>query len=214
MGARIQNEEAFPKGQAFRDQLARVAADRHSPEAAALYKVLFDFTKNRVRRLASRARLSSAEQEEVVGDVLLMLMRGSLASFRGGSLPELLGFVRTITDRAAWKVVRRRDKEREAMESADLDDMRSWTGAPPGPVDAVEMDVDSPLPEKDRDYLRQLLRAGTKANLARKVGVSRAAVTQRVRRIVDKVKAMEPAHRLAHEAWLEREARVAAALEE
>ncbi|MCA9567322.1 MAG: sigma-70 family RNA polymerase sigma factor [Myxococcales bacterium] len=198
----------------FREQLARVTANRHSPEAAALYKVLFDYSSQRVHRIAHRSRLSTTEQEEVVGDVLLMLMKGSLASFRGGSLPELLGFVRTITDRACWRVVRRRQKEREALEEADIDDMRAWTAAPPEPADAMDLEVESPLEEKDQEYLLQLLRAGTKAELARQTGVSRAAVTQRVRRILTRVESLDTGQRYAHEVWLERQARVAVALDD
>jgi DNA-directed RNA polymerase specialized sigma24 family protein len=202
------------EGDAFRERLALVAANRHSPEAAALYKLLFDYCSKRVVRISHRSRLSTSEQDEVVGDVLLMLMKGSLASFRGGSLPELLAFVRTITDRATWKVVRSRERERAAMEEADLDDMRSWTGAAPSPADALDLDVDSPLEPKDQQYLLDLLRAGTKAELARRCGVSRAAVTQRVRRILARVEALEPGAQLAHEVWLEHQARVAVSMDD
>lgn len=202
------------EGDAFREQLARVVADRHSLEASALYHRLFEYTRKRVIRISYRSRLSTCEQDEVVGDVLLMLMKGSLASFRGGSLPELLGFVRTITDRATWKVVRRRERERAAMEAADLEDMKSWTGAAPQPADHLDFGVDSPLESKDQQYLLDLLRAGTKAGLARKFGVSRAAVTQRVRRILTRVDALETGGRQAHEAWLNRQARIAVSLDE
>jgi hypothetical protein len=202
------------EGDAFREQLALVAANRHSPEAAALYKVLFDYCSKRVVRISHRSRLSTSEQEEVVGDVLLMLMKGSLASFRGGSLPELLGFVRTITDRATWKVVRGRERERKAMESADLTDMESWTGAAPAAADMLDLGAESPLAEKDKEYLLNLLRAGTKAAFARKTGVSRAAVTQRVARILSRVAALDAQQQLSHEVWLNRQARVAVSLED
>lgn len=195
----------------FRDQLARVVADRHSAEAAAFYKVLFDYATRRVQRISHRSRLSVGEQEEVVGDVLVMLMRGSLASFRGDSLPELFAFVRTITDRATWRVVRRHERERSAMEEADLEDMERWTGAAPRSPDRLDLDVESPLPEKDRVYLQQLLASGTKAELARRSGVSRAAVTQRVKRILAKVEQLPAQQRFAHQVWLENQARVAAA---
>lgn len=197
------------EGAAFRDRLSRVIADRHSPEAAAFYKVLFDYSTQRVQRISHRSRLSASEQEEVVGDVLLMLMRGSLSTFRGGSLPELLGFVRTITDRATWRVVRGRERERAAMELADADDMERWTGSGPTSPTTLDLHVESPLPEKDRAYLVQLLRSGTKAELARRTGVSRAAVTQRVKRILKRVEGLDPQQRFAHETWLENQARVA-----
>lgn len=202
------------EGDAFREQLARVVADRHSPEAAALYHQLFEYARKRVIRISHRSKLSTSEQEEVVGDVLLMLMKGSLASFRGGSLPELFGFVRTITDRATWKVVRGRERERAAMEAADLEDMKSWTGAAPKAADLLDLGVDSPLDAKDQQYLTDLLRAGTKAELARKFGVSRAAVTQRVRRILTRVETLDMGGRQAHEAWLNRQARIAVSLDD
>lgn len=199
---------------AFRDQLQRIAANRHSPEAAALYKVLFDYTNGRIRRISPRLRLSTCEQEEIVGEVLLQLMMGGLASFRGNSLPELLGFVRTITDRFAWKRVRSRDRERVALDSAGVDGMDSWTGqAPASPAD-VELHVDSPLEDKDQSYLLDLFRAGSKAEYARRAGVSRAAVTQRVQRIKDRIADLAPGERMAHEVWVGHSARAIAAFEE
>lgn len=199
---------------AFRDQLARVAANRHSPEAAALYKVLFDYVERRVRRVSASARLSPGEQEEVVGDVLLQLMKGSLASFRGGSLPELLGFVRTITDRAAWRVVRSRERERRALEEAGTDGMERWTAPAPAGADQVEVVGETPLSEVDQAYLLDLLRAGSKAEYARRAGVSRAAVTQRVKRISDRLAALGARERESHDVWLEQAATAVLAVED
>ena len=207
-------ERDWGSDEAFRSQLQRIAANRHSPESAALYKVLFDYTNGRLRRIAARLRLSSCEQEEVVGEVLLQLMMGGLASFRGGSLPELLGFVRTITDRSAWKRVRLRDRERVALDTAGVDGMDAWTGQAPASPSDVEIHVDSPLDEKDQAYLLDLFRAGTKAEYARRAGVSRAAVTQRVQRIKDRIATLEPGERMAHEVWVGRTARAVAAFEE
>lgn len=192
----------LPVGEEFREQLRRVAANRHGPEAAALYRVLFDYVQRRTRRTAGTARLSASEQEEVVGDVLLQLMQGSLVSFRGGSLPELLGFVRTITDRAVWRVVRGRERERVALEEAGVDGMDRWTAAAPPSSDAVEVVGETPLPAADQAYLIDLLRAGTKAEYARRAGVSRAAVTQRVKRISERLLALGAGERMAHEVWL------------
>ncbi|MCB9674062.1 MAG: hypothetical protein H6737_03040 [Alphaproteobacteria bacterium] len=204
----------MPTGDAFRDQLARIACNRHSPEAAALYRVLFDYVQKRVRRTAASARLQVSEQEEIVGEVLLQLMKGSLASFRGGSLPELLGFVRTISDRAVWRVVRSHERERNALETAGMDGMERWTGEPPKTADSVEVLGESPLEEKDQQYLLELLRAGSKAEYARRAGVSRAAVTQRVKRIRDRIESLTRGEQLAHEVWLEQQARAVAAFED
>ena len=198
-------------GDAFRHQLSVVAANRHSAEAAGLYRVLFDYASQRVGRLAQRTRISPTQREEVVGDVLLSLMKGSLASFRGGSLPELLAFVRTITDRTTWKVLKRARRERELAHTDDQELVQRWHGQAPGSPGDVELDIDSPLPEADQEYLISLLRAGTKAKLARATGVSRAAVTQRVTRILQRVADLHASERMAHEAWLENAARAAVA---
>lgn len=210
----LETERDWGSGEAFRSALRRIACNRHSPEAAALYKVLFDYTTGRTRRISPRLRLSPCEQEELVGEVLLQLMKGGLATFRGGSLPELLAFVRTITDRLAWKRVRRRDRERNALDTAGVDGMEAWTGEGPKAPNEIELDVESPLSEKDRDYLLDLLRAGTKAEYARRAGVSRAAVTQRVQRIKARIAELEPQQRMAHEVWLTRTARAVTAYEE
>lgn len=209
-----ESERDWGSGDEFRMALRRIAANRHAPEAAALYKVLFDYTTGRIRRISPRLRLSSCEQEEIVGEVLLQLMKGGLATFRGGSLPELLAFVRTITDRLAWKRVRRRDRERNALDTAGVDGMDAWTGESPRPPNEVELDVESPLSEKDQNYLYDLLRAGSKAEYARRSNVSRAAVTQRVQRIMARIAELEPQQRMAHEVWLTHTARAVAAYEE
>ena len=71
------------------------------------------------------------------------------------------------------------------------------------PVKAeAERVAESPLSEADQAYLRQLLAAGSKAELARRAGVSRAAVTQRVQRIRRRVAELAPRERSSHEVWL------------
>ena len=127
----------------------------------------------------------------------------------GFGLPELLGFVRTITDRTAWKLIRRSQREQALSETKDVELARSWQGQPPLAPNSIELDIESPLPETDQHYLIALLRAGSKAKLARQTGVSRAAVTQRVKRILKRVDGLDPGKRMAHEAWLEREVRSA-----
>ena len=179
-------------------------SDRHAPEARALFEVLMRYIHNRVRH-ATRSRvgrISAAEKEELVSDVLLQLMRGSLAAFRGETLPELLGFVRTITDRTVWRALRSSD--RDQIVTYELDDERV-ASSELGPD--AEFVGDSPLPDTDQAYLMQLLQAGSKAEFARRSGVSRAAVTQRVQRIRTRVAALAANDRMAHEVWLKQSAR-------
>lgn len=192
----------------IRRQLRLLLADRRSPEARALFEVLTRYAHKRVAMVSRHCggALSEAEQEEAVGEVLLQLMQGSLAAFRGDSLPELLGFVRTIADRTTWRVVRRRDRER-ALIHADAELVEDWNAAMPRPDAHLETVPDSPLPEADQAYLVDLLRAGSKAELARRAGVSRAAVTQRVQRIRGRIDELAPHARMAHEVWLSQAAR-------
>ena len=71
--------------------LRRCIADRRSPEAAALFQVLMQYAHRRtlvVSRHCGNA-LTASEQEEVVADVLLQLMQGALAAFRGDSVVKL-----------------------------------------------------------------------------------------------------------------------------
>ncbi len=190
----------------FQNSLRRILADRHSPEAAALFQSLLEFTHNRVRRLSRgrcRGLLTESEAEEVLGEVLYQLMRGGLARFRGESMPELLGFVRTTTDRTAWRIAERNLRERDAVATFATEQNENWTpSAARRAEDSVDFEANSPLPKHDRTYLTELLRAGSKAELARQAGVSRAAVTQRVRRIRDRIDSMSRRDRQSHEAWI------------
>lgn len=198
-----------PEGADLRTQLESLTSDRHSQEAKALFEVLCRYAHRRVGVVSRHCgnALSETEQEEVVGEVLLQLMQGSLAAFRGETLPELLGFVRTIADRTSWRAIRRRDREKTAIhEDGDL--LEDWSASMPRPDAHIEVRSDTPLPESDRVYLEELLRAGSKAELARRSGVSRAAVTQRVQRIQNRVAELSHHERLSHEAWLLQTARV------
>ncbi len=194
----------------FQNTLRGLLANRHGPETRALFLTLSKYVEGRVRWFG-RARASDlfgdAELEELVGEVMLQLMAGSLAQFRGESLPELLGFVRTITDRCTWRAARRRIDERVAMEREVAETPHptaSWRQD-----DRVLMDVEVPLEEKDRQYLEELFAAGSKAEYARQAGVSRAAVTKRVDRIRARIDAMPVPDRQTTEAWLQHAARVA-----
>lgn len=192
----------------LRRQLRLLVCDRHSAEARALFEVLTRYAHRRVGVVNRHCgyALSEGELEEVVGEVLLQLMQSSLAAFRGETLPELLGFVRTITDRTAWRSIRRRDRERSLLQ-ADGDLVEDWTANLPRPDAHLETVPDSPLPEADQAYLRELLLAGSKAEFARRSGVSRAAVTQRVQRIRSRVAELAPMARMAHDVWMNQAAR-------
>jgi hypothetical protein len=165
---------AFDEGVDVRRQLRLLLANRRSPEARALFDRLTRYTHRRVALVSRQASgsLSPTEQEEVVAEVLLQLMQGSLAAFRGETVPELLGFVRL-----------------------------------PAPDAQSERVARSPLTESDQAYLIELLQAGSKAELARRAGVSRAAVTQRVQRIHSRVRELATQDRIQHEVWLEQAAR-------
>ncbi len=199
----------------LRQQLALLISDRHSPEAKALFEVLCRYAHRRVAVVSRHCgnALSESEQEEAVGEVLLQLMQGSLATFRGQTLPELLGFVRTIADRTSWRIIRRRDREKNALQH-DGDLIEDWTAPPIRPDAHVEIRSETPLPDNDRQYLVELLRAGSKAEFARRAGVSRAAVTQRVQRIQTRVAELSNGQRATHEAWLYQTARAVVESEE
>jgi DNA-directed RNA polymerase specialized sigma24 family protein len=186
-------------------------ANRRSPEAAALFQTLMRYIHKRVKSVSRSCgrRLATTQQEEVVSEVMLQLMRGSLARFRGDSLAELLGFVRTVTDRCTWRTVRRHERDRATIAEVVAEGEYVLVTRPPGPADKIEFDIDSPLPAADQTYLQNLLAAGSKAELARRSGVSRAAVTQRIQRIRARVSEMAMEDRHAHDAWMKSEARVA-----
>jgi DNA-directed RNA polymerase specialized sigma24 family protein len=186
-------------------------ADRHSAESKAMFELLMRYTHRRVIAVsrACGAALSDAEQEELVGEVIVALLQGALAGFRGAMLPELMAFVRTIADRTTWRTIRSRERERRTAIAAAHEAPERYSAQIPRPDQHFEWVPDSPLPEADQGYLLQLLEAGSKAELARRAGVSRAAVTQRVQRIVARVALLAGTERAAHEVWLEQRARQA-----
>ncbi len=200
---------AFDEGVDVRRQLRLLLANRRSPEARALFDRLTRYTHRRVALVSRQASgsLSPTEQEEVVAEVLLQLMQGSLAAFRGETVPELLGFVRTIADRTTWRTIRRRDRERSLLQTEAVDLVEDWNARLPAPDAQSERVARSPLTESDQAYLIELLQAGSKAELARRAGVSRAAVTQRVQRIHSRVRELATQDRIQHEVWLEQAAR-------
>jgi DNA-directed RNA polymerase specialized sigma24 family protein len=202
------NTEPIAPG-AFRRQLRHLLANRGSPEAAAMFQTLMKYIHKRVVIISRRCggRLTPVRREEIVADVLLQLMEGSLARFRGDSLPELLGFVRVIADRCTWRVVQKTERERRALSGVGSEDIRDWNHKPAAPDQHLEVVGETPLSEGDQEYLKSLLRAGSKAEFARMAGVSRAAVTQRVQRIRARIEALATPERMAHEAWINQAAR-------
>lgn len=192
-----------------RKHLRLLLANRRSVEARELFELITRYTHRRVGNVNRHCgvALSPSEQEEVVADALLQLLQGSLATFRGKTVPELLGFVRTIADRTTWRTIRRRDRERALLQTEATSLVEEWNARLPAPDVFGERDMDSPLSDADQQYLEKLLRAGSKAELARRAGVSRAAVTQRVQRIRGRVSELSANLRMQHEVWLSQAAR-------
>jgi len=193
-----------PSRKSIRPQVEALAANRLCPESRALYTTL---AKAIHRRVEWRAHthysdlLSKTDSEEITADVLLQLISGSLVQFRGHSMGELIAYVRSISDRSLWRFARRRLRERDALAGHAGDAVRAWSAHLPSPEQALAWDPSPFLNEKDTNYLRNLLDAGSRAELARTSGVSRAAVTQRVQRIRARIDALPSAQRDATERW-------------
>lgn len=200
--------DIFEEGDLQR-RLRLLIADRHSADAARFFQLLMVYVHRRTAAVSRRCGngLTQSEQEEVVADVILQLMQGALPSFRGQTVPELYAFVRTIADRTTWRVIRRKEREADTLKGEGAEVVEGWMASVPRPDARAERVPDSPLPEKDQAYLIELLKAGSKAELARQAGVSRAAVTQRVQRIRLKVAQLGAQERMAHDVWLSRAAR-------
>ena len=76
-----------------------------------------------------------------------------------------------------------------------------WNGSTSSPDAGVELSQTNPLNPQDTAYLEELFSAGSQAGLARRTGVSRAAVTQRIQRIRARIQAMGPDKQLEVEVW-------------
>lgn len=192
----------------LRDQIRQLTADRRSPEARALYATLAKYVERRTWRVVRHAAsdlLPPSEVEEVVADVLLQLVTGALLQFRGETIGELMAFVRTVTDRRLWRVIKKRVKDKRMIEALQPRD--SSREATLRPDELVCIVPDPPLSQEDEAYLTALLQAGSKAELARKRSLSRAAVTQRVQRIQKRIQKLDPGDRMAVQTWLEHTAR-------
>ncbi len=194
----------------LQQSLRGILANRHTPEARAFYEKLLGYIERRSRliwRSCYHDLLSQAEVEEAVSDVLKRLMCGALARFRGETLNELFGFVRTITDRCVWRLAQKKLREREALEGEGREHAEGWYGTIRHPEALVEVIPEVPLEEPDRVFLKLLLEAESKVEYSRRHGVSRAAVTQRVQRIRSRIAKLEPEQRRTVDAWLHQQAR-------
>ena len=196
--------EAGWEAAAFADALCALQTDCHSESAGRLLKRLDRFIRGRVHwvgRSRYRDLLSEAALEDVISDVLFQIMSGALLQFRGHTLSELLGFSRTIADRNVWRAARRRIRERETLIAMEQD-IHGWTARSPRPDHTLIAIPQTPLCEADAGYLLSLIEAGSHANLARSLGVSRAAVTQRIQRIRGRIARLPPTEQETAESWL------------
>ena len=185
-------------------QLQDLLADRHTQESRALFELLLKYVNRRVRSAAwrcCRGVFGESELDEIVSDVLLQLMTSALARFRGETTGEMLAFVRTVADRSLWRAARKVQRERKAIH-ADERAIRAWNAEIASPEALVRLVPDSPLSDTDEEYLRGLLAAGSKVAYARETGVSRAAVTQRVKRIQTRIAKLADGEQMAVDAWL------------
>ncbi|MBN1334336.1 MAG: hypothetical protein JXB39_00085 [Deltaproteobacteria bacterium] len=191
----------------MRDQIHALLTDRRSPEARAFLLMVLRYVEHRVGVLRGRRYgdlLGPVDAEEIVAEVGMKLVNGALARFRGNDLPELLAYVRTITDRCTGRLARRHLREHRASQDL-LDTSAAHAGSLPRPD--AEIEVLCPFTERDQAYLLALLEAGSRAEYARLQGQSRAAVTRMVQRIRDRIEALSADQRMAAQVWLEQQAR-------
>lgn len=194
----------------FQHSLRLLLADRDTPETRAFYEKLLGYIDRRahmVWRSCYRDLLSEAQVEEAVAEVLKRLITGALASFRGETINELFGFVRTITDRCVWRLAQKAIREREVLEGDGGEAALGWFGTVRHPEEIVEVIPEVSLSETDQGFLVALLEAESKVEYSRRHGVSRAAVTQRVQRIRRRIERLEPQERHTVDAWLSMQAR-------
>lgn len=131
--------------------------------------------------------LTSEEADEAAAEAVDQLLHRALAGFRGGSPAELYGFARVVASRTVSRIARHRSRDRSSLamlrvwEHADL-----LVGAAPPPSCSAPAAL--PLSDADRSYLESLFAVrGSKAELARQLGVGRSAVTRMVQRIMTRI---------------------------
>jgi hypothetical protein len=190
----------------IRPALEQLLANRQTSEAKSLYMTLARYAHRRVENVSRRRYndvLANPDREELVGEVLFQLMSGALARFQGHSVGELLAFVRTISDRLVGHAAHRRIRERNALAGELGDTVRGWIGQDPAPDEAILLIPECPLSQEDAEYLTALFASGSRADMARQNGVSRAAVTQRIGRIRTRIESLPNMQRSAARAWVE-----------
>ena len=190
----------------IREALDQLLCNRHTPEARGLYLTLARYAHRRVEK-TSRRRFSDvlapADREELTADVLLQLMSGALARFKGETVAELLAFVRTICDRLVAHAAFKRIRERDTLAGDVGDQVRQWTSTEGRPDELVRLEPGCPLSQDDAVYLEALFASGSRADLARDRGISRAAVTQRIARIKSRIDNLSSFEQSAAKAWIE-----------
>jgi hypothetical protein len=190
----------------IRIALDQLLANRHTGEARALYTTLARYAHRRVENIARRRYsdvLAAPDREELVAEVLYQLVSGALARFQGHTTGELLAFVRTISDRHVNHAAHKRIRERNTLAGEVGDTVRGWISREPSPEEIVRLDVDCPLSDEDALYLTALFVSGSRADLARDKGISRAAVTQRITRIKTRIDALPNRKQSDAKVWIE-----------
>ncbi len=190
----------------IRPALNQLLANRHTGEAKALYTTLARYAHRRVENTARRRYsdvLAPPDREDLVAEVLYQLMSGALARFQGKTTGELLAFVRTISDRHVNHAAHKRIRERNTLAGEVGDTVRDWVSREPSPEETVRMAVECPLSEEDEQYLTALFISGSRADLARSRGISRAAVTQRLTRIKNRIDALPHRQQSDAKVWIE-----------
>ena len=190
----------------IRGPLDELLCNRHTPEARGLYTTLARYAHRRVESSARRRFsdvLTSADHEELTAEVLLQLMSGALSRFQGETVAELLAFVRTICDRLVGHAGFKKIRERDTLAGDFSDEVRGWTGRIDRPDEQLRLEPTCPLGQDDAAYLEALFASGSRADLARERGISRAAVTQRITRIKSRIDGLSTSDQEAAQDWLE-----------
>ena len=191
--------------------LQRALASRHAPEARALYLLILKYVDRRAHatwRNHYRDLLTKDEVEELVAETLVRLMSGALMRFHGETEEAFYAFLRTVTVRTVREAALKRLREREGRERLGRERRETVVQAPEIRTAAPTGDI--PLSATDQEWLRELFRAGSRAELARQRGQSRAAITRMVQRIRSRIEALPDRDQVAVRAWMHREARALA----
>jgi hypothetical protein len=201
------NEDALvdPPTASLQDDIAAILSGAQTAPSRALCVLIVEVIRKRSHyRSCCRYRdlISTDDLEDLNSEIMLVLLNGTLQAFRGRSQGELICFLRTIVDRHLWRLAQRRIRERELLNTETKALVESWSGTFMTPDQALVAIPESPLPEADTSYLLGLIQAGSQAAYARQQAVSRAAVTQRIKRIRKRVQALGEADQTTVHAWM------------